>query len=79
VMRTTMFRCRTCDYWFQAIDQNGAAIINDRGQTQGECHRRPPSVHYVNAPQGLQIRTQFPLTHGDMHCGEYSPIEGVQV
>jgi hypothetical protein len=71
--------CRTCKHWTATKDKRtGGLVMTEQGVAQGECHRNPPIVAYVPMPQGLTIRTQFPLPHAEMYCGEYLPEVSVQ-
>ena len=52
-------RCDTCRYWQRHIEGD---------TTKGECRIEHP----VYVKRG-DLRSQYPETEEDMHCGEFAP------
>lgn len=57
--------CGACKFWKKA-----ASVIVGQNK-EGECHRYPPSLHLIPAPQGVMAMSKFPITLPEEWCGEF--------
>ena len=66
-MPTTSDTCSTCRFWVPNDEPQG--ITSDHGW--GECRLLPPRVVVV----GGQAKTLFPVTTGELGCGEHKRVD----
>ena len=67
--------CGTCAFRAETTvtDNNGVQQI---GQMQLQCHRRPPAAFGMPQPGGMALASSFPPVQPDLFCYDYWP-EGV--